>query len=72
MADIYGPRSVFCVGYLVLGAFGIVCGFSVQPIMLLVCRAVQGIGALHDSADTIAHRNANVHEHLLLLLFLRV
>lgn len=44
LSDIYHPKPVFCGGYVLLGIFSVLCGVSVHPIMLLVFRAIQGIG----------------------------
>ncbi|KAL7619773.1 hypothetical protein AAE478_010315 [Parahypoxylon ruwenzoriense] len=41
----YGARIVFLGGHVWLLIWSIVCGFSKTPIMLIVCRAMQGIGA---------------------------
>jgi len=45
LSDLYHPKPVFVLGYLTVGVFSVVCGVSVHPIMLLVFRAVSGIGA---------------------------
>ncbi|KAF8581964.1 MFS general substrate transporter [Ramaria rubella] len=45
LADIYHPKPVFCFGYVMVGVFSILCAVSTQPIMLIVFRAMQGIGA---------------------------
>ncbi|KIJ40339.1 hypothetical protein M422DRAFT_173980 [Sphaerobolus stellatus SS14] len=45
LSDIYHPKPVFCFGYVMVGILSILCGVSVQPIMLIVFRAIQGIGA---------------------------
>ena len=44
LSDIYYPKVVFSLGYVAVGVFSILCGVSVHPIMLLVFRAMQGIG----------------------------
>ncbi|KAI0377189.1 MFS general substrate transporter [Hypomontagnella monticulosa] len=41
----YGSRSVFLGGHIWLLIWSIVCGFSKNSIMLIVSRAMQGIGA---------------------------
>ncbi|KAI1207841.1 MFS general substrate transporter [Annulohypoxylon truncatum] len=41
----YGGRNVFLGGHVWLLIWSIVCGFSKNPIMLIVGRAMQGIGA---------------------------
>lgn len=45
LSDIYHPRPVFCVGFLFVGIFSLICAVSVHPIMLLVFRALCGIAA---------------------------
>ncbi|KAI5121920.1 hypothetical protein M0805_000249 [Coniferiporia weirii] len=44
ISDIYSPKPVFLVGYATVGVLSIICAVSVNPIMLLVFRAIQGIG----------------------------
>ncbi|KAI1385374.1 MFS general substrate transporter [Hypoxylon trugodes] len=41
----YGGRIVFLIGHIWLLIWSIVCGFSKNPTMLIVSRAMQGIGA---------------------------
>lgn len=45
LCDIYGARMLFLCGHAWLMAWSIVCGFSKNSIMLIVCRAMQGVGA---------------------------
>lgn len=45
LSDIYHPRPVFCLGFLLVGIFSILCAVSVNPIMLIVFRAVSGLAA---------------------------
>lgn len=45
LCDMYGGRPVFLGGHAWLLVWTLVCGFSVNPIMLIVCRAMQGVGA---------------------------
>ena len=44
LTDIYHAKPVFVGGLLVVGLLSILCGVSVHPIMLIVFRAIQGIG----------------------------
>lgn len=44
LCDLYGGRSVFLGGHAWLLIWSLVCGFSNSGIMLIVCRAMQGIG----------------------------
>lgn len=54
LSDIYHPKPIFCIGYIIVGVFSILCGVSIHPIMLLVFRAVQGIGAAMTIPSSIA------------------
>ena len=54
LSDLYHPKPVFVIGYLTVGIFSILCGVSVHPIMLLVFRAVSGIGAAMTVPSAIA------------------
>ncbi|THH29152.1 hypothetical protein EUX98_g5035 [Antrodiella citrinella] len=54
LSDIYHPKPVFVIGYLGVGIFSILCGVSVHPIMLLIFRAVSGIGAAMTIPSAIA------------------
>ena len=45
LSDIYHPKPVFCIGFFSVGIFSILCAVSVQPIMLLVFRAMSGLCA---------------------------
>ncbi|KAI0073793.1 MFS general substrate transporter [Panus rudis PR-1116 ss-1] len=54
LSDIYHPKPVFCIGYLALGIFSILCAVSVHPIMLIVFRAMSGIGAAMTIPSAIA------------------
>lgn len=54
LSDLYHPKPVFVIGYLMVGLFSILCGVSVQPIMLLVFRAISGIGAAMTIPSAIA------------------
>ncbi|KDQ13881.1 hypothetical protein BOTBODRAFT_110904 [Botryobasidium botryosum FD-172 SS1] len=54
ISDIYHPKPVFCAGYMLVGIMSVLCAVSVHPIMLLVFRAVQGIGAALTIPSAIA------------------
>lgn len=45
LCDQYGGRIIFLGGHAWLAIWSLVSGFSQSPIMLIVCRAMQGIGA---------------------------
>jgi MFS family permease len=44
LCDIYGARSVFLFGHIWFMIWSLVCGFSQNTIMLIICRALQGVG----------------------------
>jgi MFS family permease len=44
MCDLYGGRTVFLAGHAWACIWTIVSGFSQNPVMLIVCRAMQGVG----------------------------
>ncbi|KAL6880854.1 major facilitator superfamily domain-containing protein [Trichoderma novae-zelandiae] len=44
LCDMYGARSVFLFGHAWYMVWSLVCGFSTNTVMLIVCRALQGIG----------------------------
>ncbi|KAI1340628.1 major facilitator superfamily domain-containing protein [Xylariaceae sp. FL0016] len=45
LCDMYGGRVVFIGGHSWLLVWSLVSGFSRNPVMLIICRAMQGIGA---------------------------
>ncbi|RSL50172.1 hypothetical protein BHE90_011169 [Fusarium euwallaceae] len=45
VCDRYGGRIVFLVGHTWLLVWSLICGFSQNLTMLIVCRAMQGIGS---------------------------
>ncbi|TFK37329.1 major facilitator superfamily domain-containing protein [Crucibulum laeve] len=54
IADILHPKPVFTAGFLVIGILGIPVGASVNPIMAIVFRALQGIGAAMNVPSAMA------------------
>ena len=54
LSDLYHPKPIFCIGYLALGIFSVLCAVSVHPIMLIVFRAISGIGAAMTIPSAIA------------------
>jgi EmrB/QacA subfamily drug resistance transporter len=52
--DIYGRREVFAVGLAVFSVSSLVCGLSVDPLMLNLARAVQGVGGAIMFATSLA------------------
>jgi EmrB/QacA subfamily drug resistance transporter len=45
IADLWGRRRTFVVGLAIFTAASLCCGLSVSPEMLVVSRAIQGLGA---------------------------
>ncbi|KAI1174494.1 major facilitator superfamily-domain-containing protein [Nemania sp. FL0916] len=44
LCDIYGGRRVFLAGHIWALAWSLAAGFSPSPALLIVCRAMQGLG----------------------------
>ncbi|KAI5925567.1 major facilitator superfamily domain-containing protein [Camillea tinctor] len=44
MCDRYGARIVFISGHIWLFTWSLISGFSRNPLMLIICRAMQGVG----------------------------
>ncbi|KAL5478791.1 hypothetical protein ACEPAI_2068 [Sanghuangporus weigelae] len=49
-----GAPQIFVSGFAIVGTFSILCAVSVHPIMLIVFRAVQGIGAAFTIPSALA------------------
>jgi MFS family permease len=45
LCDRYGGRAVFMGGHVWLLVWSLVSGFSQNPVMLIICRAMQGLGS---------------------------
>ncbi|TQS31999.1 hypothetical protein Golomagni_07701, partial [Golovinomyces magnicellulatus] len=45
LCDMYGGRWVFLGGHSWMCVWTLICGFSKNPVMLIICRAMQGVGA---------------------------
>lgn len=45
LADLYGRKRVFILGTAVFTLSSIVCGLAQEPVLLIVARIVQGLGA---------------------------
>ncbi|KAL5498331.1 hypothetical protein ACEPAH_2473 [Sanghuangporus vaninii] len=54
LTDIYHAKPIFVSGFAIVGIFSILCAVSVHPIMLIVFRAVQGIGAAFTIPSALA------------------
>ncbi|KAF8896032.1 major facilitator superfamily domain-containing protein [Infundibulicybe gibba] len=54
LGDIFHPKPIFSSGFLVIGLLSIPIGASVNPIMAIVFRALQGIGAAMNVPAAVA------------------
>ncbi|KAJ8520063.1 hypothetical protein ONZ45_g3099 [Pleurotus djamor] len=54
ISDIFHPKPVFTAGFAVIGLFSIPVAASVHPIMTIVFRALQGIGAAMNVPSAVA------------------
>ena len=54
VGDIYGRRNVFAAGLAIFSLASLLCGLSTSPLMLNLCRAVQGIGGAIMFATSLA------------------
>ncbi|KAF8896092.1 major facilitator superfamily domain-containing protein [Infundibulicybe gibba] len=54
LGDIFHPKPIFSAGFLVIGLLSIPIGASVNPIMAIIFRALQGIGAAMNVPAAVA------------------
>lgn len=54
VGDIYGRRNVFAGGLAIFSIASLLCGLSTSPLMLNLCRAVQGVGGAIMFATSLA------------------
>ncbi|THU97280.1 MFS general substrate transporter [Dendrothele bispora CBS 962.96] len=54
VSDMFHPKPVFIVGFMVIGLLSIPIGASVDPIMTIVLRGAQGIGAAMNIPSAVA------------------
>ncbi|KFX88315.1 hypothetical protein V490_07722 [Pseudogymnoascus sp. VKM F-3557] len=45
LADMYGGRSIYLYGFIWLAIWSVIIGFSNNEVMMIISRAMQGIGA---------------------------
>src|SRR5213078_2690219 len=62
-ADLYGRRRIFVVGIAIFTAASIACGLSPDITVLVVSRAVQGLGAALLTPASLAMLGATFDEH---------
>jgi EmrB/QacA subfamily drug resistance transporter len=62
-ADLYGRRRIFLVGIAVFTVASIACGLSPDITMLIVSRAVQGLGAALLTPASLAMLGATFDQH---------
>jgi EmrB/QacA subfamily drug resistance transporter len=54
VGDIYGRRNVFAVGLGIFSLASLLCGLSTSPLMLNLCRGLQGVGGAIMFATSLA------------------
>src|SRR3982074_3057132 len=62
-ADLYGRRRIFLLGFPVFPPASIVCGLSPDITVLVVSRAVQGLGAALLTPASLAMLGATFDDH---------
>jgi EmrB/QacA subfamily drug resistance transporter len=62
-ADLYGRRRIFLVGIAVFTIASVGCGLSPNITALIICRAVQGLGAALLTPASLAMLGATFDEH---------
>jgi EmrB/QacA subfamily drug resistance transporter len=62
-ADLYGRRRIFVLGVAIFIAGSIACGISPNIVVLIVSRAVQGLGAALLTPASLAMLGATFSEH---------
>jgi EmrB/QacA subfamily drug resistance transporter len=62
-ADLYGRRRIFLVGILVFTTASVTCGFAPDITVLIIGRAVQGIGAALLTPASLAMLGATFDKH---------
>jgi EmrB/QacA subfamily drug resistance transporter len=61
LADLFGRRRVFLLGMLIFTTASLACGLAQSPLMLTLCRAVQGVGGSMLFATSLAILAQNFH-----------
>jgi EmrB/QacA subfamily drug resistance transporter len=54
VGDIYGRRNVFAAGLAIFSLASLLCGLSTTPLMLNLCRGLQGVGGAIMFATSLA------------------
>src|SRR5690242_17546338 len=54
VGDIYGRRNVFAGGLAIFSIASLLCGLATSPLMLNLCRALQGVGGAVMFATSLA------------------
>jgi EmrB/QacA subfamily drug resistance transporter len=63
LADRYGRRRLFVIGLIVFTAGSLLCAVSADPVMLILSRAVQGVGGATLFATSLALLAMTFHGH---------
>ncbi len=54
LADLFGRRRLFVIGLSLVAVTSLLCGLSTTPLMLNLCRGLEGIGAALTCTTTLA------------------
>ena len=54
LADIFGRKKLFAIGTIILAVASLLCGLADSPVMLIICRAFQGIGGATTFSNAVA------------------
>jgi EmrB/QacA subfamily drug resistance transporter len=54
LADLFGRRRLFAIGLTIFTLGSLLCGLAQSPLMLIVCRAAQGVGGATIFATSLA------------------
>ena len=57
LADLWGKRRTFVAGLALFTGASLACGLSVSPEMLVIARAVQGLGAAITAPAALYHHD---------------
>ena len=62
-ADLYGRRRIFLLGVIIFTAASVACGFAPDITVLIISRAVQGLGAALLTPASLAMLGATFDQH---------
>lgn len=62
LADRFGARRIYCVGFVVFVAASVGCGLAPAMSVLIVMRAIQGVGAALLAASSLSVLNHSIRD----------